>query len=312
MTLAARAQELRLQPTPFTAYLDFHALAETKSGGRSFPIWLESFEINTEKSNDGDIEKTTFRLRFRRFSGLLDEMMLRVFFEDTQQPVVTAWSELGTRLLPPRQLGSKIGLPTSETLVLAMSSVDYVDIEVPGAGENVRGAFIASLHKTETHSASDFTAPASFADPFGNGPSSTPDSDDAFLFGRVRATLEKDVVPLKPGTASQFDFDLAAVPRIAIVTFEILNADIGAPPQISVNGRELGPATILLPDLADPAYQSTGRDTAFRYHGWLKCQKVVPGFALLAGTNSLTASSQKEDEAVAIRAVEVQLKYENK
>src|SRR5581483_7319953 len=116
----ARAQDLKLQPIPFTTYLDFSALSSSTAKQRSFPIWLEAFEIEPQKASDGKIEKTTFRLRFRQFAGLNDELMLRLYFDDTQQPVVTAWSEIGNRVFAPRQLGQGLGLPSSETLTIAM------------------------------------------------------------------------------------------------------------------------------------------------------------------------------------------------
>ena len=46
----------------------------------------------------------------------------------------------------------------------------------------------------------------------------------------------------------------------------------------------------------------------FRYAGWLRCQKIIPASALDAGLNQLTFEMQKQFSAIAVRAVELQLK----
>lgn len=305
-----RAQELKPQPIPFTAWLDFHASAGGAARG-VMPIWLEKMETHKLQAADGSVEKTVCRLRFRRFAGLNDEMLLRLFFTDGPQPSVSAWSEIGTRIAAPRELGQGLGLPASETLVLPMSGVDYVDIETPGDGANLRGVFLSSLQKSETRSALDFSPASALADPFSDAPASAPAFDDALLFGRVKATLEPGVVTLNEtnGESGVFQFDLAAPPLVALVTFEIENADIAAPPEVLANDQSLGRAGIVLPDLADPAYVGGVHPAgvAFRYSGWLRCQKLIPAAALLSGANRLQITSSAG--GVAVRAVEVQLRY---
>ncbi len=305
---------MKLQPTPFTAWLDFSALAKSPADQHSFPIWLESFSIVAPNPTAGVPGKTTYRLRFRKFAGLNDELLLRVFFADTASPTVTAWNEIGTRLMDPKTLGQGLNLPTSETLIVPMSGVDYIDIDAPGDGVNVHALFLSSLQKATTHSALDFAAPAALNDPFNNSASSTPGNDDALLFGRVKATLESGVVALNSerGSAGVFDFDLATQPQLALVTFEILNANPSEPPEISVNNHHLGAAALAAPDLADPAWQSEQRpmqsDLNFHYSGWLKCQKIVPASALQSGANALKIEASAADP-IAIRSVELQLKY---
>lgn len=307
-----RAQELASQPTPFTAWVDLRPASRAAPAPAVLPIWLEKTETHLQKTREGKVVKTVVRIRFRRFAGLNDEMLLRLFFRGPSHPVVSAWSEIGARILPPKSLGDGLDAPASETLVLPMLGVDYVDIETPGDGSNLQGAFLTTLRKTEARSALDFSAPAPVADPFENAPPASPKADDALLFGRVKATLENGVVPLtaENGGSSVFGFELARPPLIAVVTFEIANADIASPPEVLVNERELGQAAMVLPDLADPAYTGDTQprsEAVFHYTGWLKCQKALPGSALLAGPNTLQISSRSG--AVAIRAVEVQLKY---
>jgi len=154
-------------------------------------------------------------------------------------------------------------------------------------------------------------------DPFGNAEPAVTGSDDVLLFGRVKATLEPGVVTLgtggSAGQAAEFDFPLERPPLVAMLTFEILNADIAEPPQLSVNGNDAGAVNVIVPDLADPALtgaiEAARTDAVYRYGGWLKCQKVIPGSLLTAGTNALLISAPDHPAPVALRAIEVQLKY---
>ena len=47
----------------------------------------------------------------------------------------------------------------------------------------------------------------------------------------------------------------------------------------------------------------------FRYAGWLRAQRVIPGSALRAGLNKVVLQLNGESGPVAVRAVELQLKY---
>jgi hypothetical protein len=307
------AQDLARQPTAFTAYLDFHRQEE------ELPIWIERVEKQTIKTDPGQLGMTVYRVRFRHFAGLADEVLMRVYFDDAAgaQPVFSGWSEIGTRVLGPQTLGQGLGLPSSETVSIPMAGVDYVDIEAPGDGYTVRGALALALRKTETKEGLDFGGTAEVTDPFGNGSPTITGTDDVLLFGRVKATLEPGVVPLgtgeNPSQAVAFDFPLDRAPLIALLTFEILNADISAPPQLSVNGKDAGNVNVIVTDLADPALtgaiEAARADAVYRYGGWLKCQKVVPGSLLTAGSNEFLISTPGNPAPVALRAIEVQLKY---
>jgi len=132
----------------------------------------------------------------------------------------------------------------------------------------------------------------------------------------VKATLDDSAPVLlssTDGTSCAIGFNLASQPLVAVLTFEILNPDINIPPQVILNNRPLGAAALLLPDLADPAFQGTARpldsDMQFHYAGWLKCQIILPGSSLPAGQNQLVIQLGDPSGSVAIRAVEVQLKY---
>ena len=308
----AGGQQLAQQPTAFTAYIDF------RQPPSELPIWIERVEKQTINATQDQPQKNVYRLRFRRFPGLVDEVLLRVYFDDApgEKPVLTGWSEIGTEVLPPQTLGQGLNLPSSETVRIPMAGVDYIDIETPGDGGTVRGVLAVALRQTQTKEGLDFGGTAPVVDPFGNGEPEVTGSDDLLLFGRVKATLEPGVVPLGTGSDDSevaFDFPLDQAPLIALLTFEILNADISAPPHLVVNGTDTGAVSVTVTDLADPALtgaiEPARPDTVYRYAGWLKCQKVIPGSLLTAGTDELLITTPGHPAPVALRSVAVQLKY---
>ena len=76
-----------------------------------------------------------------------------------------------------------------------------------------------------------------------------------------------------------------------MLTFEIANPRIDSPPEVYLNGQNIGPASLTLPDLADPAYRGEVEPLStqmhFNYTGWLRAQKIVPAASLKVGTNDL-------------------------
>jgi hypothetical protein len=390
-----RAQELKVQPTPFTVWLDFKKLTAPGVPQPQLPVWMESFQVDAKKLSDGTVTKTIYRIRTRRLSQpaesprvitsppaaetnawpaaeeamilrttasdftasiyphptfpesrklpafvpsagpstkpqpqpqpqvqlqpqqpLVGDLLFRLFFDDTwgASPVVSAWSDIGSQLLEPTTLGQGLDLPTSQTVAVPMRGVDYIEICVPGDGSNVQGAFLSSLKSGAVKYAADFQTPSVVADPFENEPARQP-GDDSYLFGRVKATLESAVVKLLPYEApgTELDFELDAQPLLSVITFEILNANVNAPPHVIANDHDLGPASLILPDLADPGYNGAVHaleaDVRFRYTGWLRGQKAVPTSALHAGENKIVLQLENDPGAVAIRAIEVQLKH---
>ena len=80
-----------------------------------------------------------------------------------------------------------------------------------------------------------------------------------------------------------------------------------------MNGQPIGPASLSLPDLADPGYrgemQALVRQMEFQYTGWMRAQKMVPADLLKIGTNDVIVISGGSAGASAIRATQIQLKY---
>jgi hypothetical protein len=130
----------------------------------------------------------------------------------------------------------------------------------------------------------------------------------------VKATLDPGIVRLTPAEApaGDWDFDLAAEPLVSVVTFEVLNADLTAPPVIVANDGDPAFVHIHWPDLADPAYRGEGRGAEprmrFQYTGWLRAQAVLPAGTLKPGSNKITVSLSENSGSIGVRNVELQLK----
>lgn len=313
----AQAQELREQPTPFSAWVDFQTTGQAGAPKQGYPIWLESVQRTAVPSNTNAQVKTTFRIRLRRLGGLNGHLQVRLFFDDLPgaSPTISGWSETGVNYYTSKPLGSGVGLPTSESLVLPAEALDYIDVSVPGDGASVRGAFLATLKSAETLHALDFAAPAELADAFANLPATTSTSGDTYLYGRVKAAIEGEAVTLTPGVNASmtWEIEIDALPLLSVISFEILDVDPVHPPEWVVNSTPMGPSAIHLPDIADPGFQGIVRSTEplprFQYNGWIRGQQVIPSSMLKIGVNKLVLRLDGKSNAVAVRAVELQLKH---
>jgi len=310
------AQELKQQVTPFSIYLSEAAL-EQNAQGKALPIWLA--QVQTEKAAvvDEAAAFTTYRFYLRSMGSIGEALLLRVYFTDsaTTKPEVSCWNELGDCLFRSALLGTGLDLPAAAGFSLNTKGVSYIEVKVPGAIPSLRGVFLGALQTASVWTAMDFDAPSPLNDPFGNKSAATPQTDDVELFHRIQATLDGEVTRLESPSEQNynFEFQLASVPEVAVLTFEISNADITRPLIAQMNGTLLGAVGYLLPDLADPAYDEShflaDPITRVRYTGWMKVQKVISGAQLQGGWNQLQLSLQSGTEPVAIRNVSIQLKY---
>lgn len=308
--------ELPEQPAPFSAWLDFNVLGRANAPQPSLPIWFESFQSDSHPATATTPLRTVFRLRLRRMDALHRDVLLRVYFDDLpdMQPFVTAWTETGRERFRSTPLGTGVGLPSQDSVIVPVDDTDYIDLEVPGDGSNVRGAFVSSLRNAETKQTFDFNSLPALNDPFGKLPDSKPQQEDSRLFGRIRATVDEQVVRLDPrgDTAVEYTFELAAQPLAAVLSFDVLNADLTAPPMVSVNGAVAVAASIHWPDLSDPGFRGEARalepGMRFQYTGWLRAQVAVPGFQTQGGLNKFSVTLSDESGSIAVRNVELQLK----
>src|SRR6202011_2194654 len=95
------------------------------------------------------------------------------------------------------------------------------------------------------------------AQPFSQMPPLRAPSRDIEKFGTVTATLSADTIPIGPSAeqGAAFQFGIEAQPLLALLTFEVASPRIDAPPEVYVNGENLGAVTLTLPELADPGYR---------------------------------------------------------
>ena len=134
-------------------------------------------------------------------------------------------------------------------------------------------------------------------------------------FGTVTATLSSETIRINGQTqeSAAFQFPIEAQPLTALLTFEIANPRVDAPPEVYLNGQNIGAASLTLPDLADPAFRGEVEPLStqmhFNYTGWLRAQKVVPSANLKVGANDLVIVNGAGAGAAAIRATQIQLKY---
>ena len=316
LPLLLGAQEAKHQATPFSVLLNLETLGTSRAIAQPLPIWLDSVTRVSVPDVRGHVARTIFRLRFRKMGDLHSEVFLRVFYDDVKgfAPLIRGLSNRAVPYYLHGPFGAGLDLPNSETVAIPMEGIETIEIEAPGDGLNVRGAFVASLKKSEMWHGLDFAPDSELLDPFRNPPPSVPDASDLYLYDRVRAPIDPLVVKLVPREmpGSTWEFELGALPLFAVITFDVLNVDALAPPELEVNGRPVGPASIALPDLADPGYRGVVRardiDVRFRYAGWLRCQRAVPASALVEGLNRIEVILSKESGPIAVRAFELHLK----
>jgi len=313
LPLGGVAQELREQPTPSSVWLDFRKLQSPNPPLVTLPLWLESVKTEQTMAN-GEPSQTLFRLRLHHGGPLTSQVQMRLYFEDLPgaTPAVSTWTETGAPLFQAGPLGNALGLPSSEAIVIPIGDADYVDVTTPGDASGLRGAFITTAEVTETRETPDFGGTPKIIDAFGNTPPAVPSENDSLLFGRIKATLQAEALKVEPDAPLTWDLQLDKLPLVAMLTFEVLDAQLDSPPQVKLNGHHLGPATLQLPDLADLAYRSQAMprgDARFQYTGWLRAQVIIPASALKVGVNSLALALRHDAGNAAIRSVELQLKH---
>jgi hypothetical protein len=200
-------------------------------------------------------------------------------------------------------------------VMIPMVGASTIDIEVPGDGKTVRGAYLDWMANAEVLHPVSAEHRDLIPEPFAAMAPLHAATQDSERFGTVTASLADETIRIGASVSqgAAFQFGLESQPLLALVTFEVASPNIAAPPEIFVNGESLGPVTITLPDLADPAYRgqtaSLLRGMRFQYTGWLRAQKLIPAANLKAGTNDLVIIGGAGTPASAIRATQIQLKY---
>ena len=315
------SQVLKSNPSvsgaPESAWLDLRQSDSRHSKVQAAPGWVESVSFSAAEARSKSSGKSVFRLRLGRPNEDCQLLLFRLYFDDlpNEQPELVAWDESGSQILHSGLLGQGSGLATSSSTVVPMIGVTAIDIEVPGNGHSIRGAYLDWMKTSQVMRPMHAEQGKLAADPFG-GPTALRASDeDKEIFGTVTAPLTTETVPMGSSlqNAAAFQFGLEAQPLVALLTFEVASPQVEAPPEIYLNGEDVGPASLVLPDLADPAYRGLSlsllQTMKFQYTGWVRAQKIVPASLLKVGTNDVMILAGQGTSASAVRQTQIQLKY---
>ena len=261
--------------------------------------------------------KSVFRIRVARPAGDYPVLFFRLFFDDKSdaRPELVAWDESSTQVLRSGPLGSGIDVPSSDSVMIPMNGISAIDIEVPGDGKTIRGAYLDWMTSSEVVRPLSTEHRDVIAQPFSEtAPLHAPEKDIE-KFGAVTATLSPETIRVGPAVeqGAVFQFGIESQPLLALLTFEVAAAHVDSPPEVYLNGEDIGPATLALPELADPGYrgemESLVRQMRFQYTGWLRAQKIVPVTSLKVGTNDIIVMAGTGTSTSAIRGTQIQLKY---
>ena len=324
---AARAQEAftadaidangNQTSTPHSAWIDLRQHSAAGSNPQSAPAWVEAVTLVTTPPKNEGAARTVFRIRVTRPRPDLQLLMLRLFFDDKpgQQPTIVAWDESGSHVLRSGLLGAGIDLPSSDTVILPMLGISCIDVEVPGDGATVRGAFMDWMITRNVAHPLSAQAREVMPEPFSAAAPLRVPEQDTETFGTVTATLAPETIRIAASVqhGAAFQFGIESLPLMALISFEVSTPRADAPPEVYLNGENLGPASMTLPDLADPAYRGESERLVagmhFYYTGWVRAQKLVPAASLKVGTNDLLVIGGPGTPISAIRGTQIQLKY---
>lgn len=311
------APTARTATTANSAWLDLRQNAAANSAPQSAPAWVELVDLVPVPARDGVQARTIFRIRVSHPRADLRMLLLRLFFEDKpgQRPSIIAWDESGTQVLRSDPLGAGIDLPASDTVLLPMIGVSCIDVEVAGDGSTVRGLFLDWMISSNVAHPLSAERRDLIPEPFAAAAPLHVPEQDTETFGTVTASLAAETIRIGASVqqGAAFQFGLETQPLLALITFEVSAAQIDVPPEVYVNGENLGPVSLMLPELADPGYRGETtrlvRGMHFHYTGWLRAQKLVLAASLKVGTNDVVVIGGPGTPTSAIRATQIQLKY---
>ena len=140
------------QPLPSSAWLDLRQTTSRNSKTQEAPEWVEALTLLPgELTEGGTASKSVFRIRVTPPSPDYKILFFRLFFDDkpNQQPELVAWDETGSHILRSGTLGAGMNLPSSDSVIIPMTGASAIDIEVPGDGKTIRGAYLDWMTSSE-------------------------------------------------------------------------------------------------------------------------------------------------------------------
>ena len=300
-----------------SAWLDLRQISSKNPKPQTAPAWVRTVTLLPPQRKEGEEPKTIFRIEVAQPHDDLDVISFRLFFDDRpeQRPRLLASDNEGGLVLQTPPLGLGVNVSTSETVMIPIAGVSVVEVEVPGDGANIRAAYLDWLKSAEVLRPAGGDQRYVVPETFGAAAPLRAPAQDTENFGTVTASLAPETIRIGATMpeAAAFQFGIETLPLVALLTFEVANADVDSPPEIIYNGVNLGPVTLALPDLADPGYRGETKallnHMRFQYTGWVRAQKLVPASALRVGENDLLIIGGPETGAAAIRSTQIQLKY---
>src|SRR5581483_4485135 len=200
-----------------SAWIDLRQHPRAASRPQSAPDWVEAVNMTSATGVDG-APRTVFRIRVSRPGNDYRIVFFRLFFDDeaNARPEIVAWDELGSQVLRSGELGTGIGLPSSDSVMIPMNQVSTLDVEVPGDGKTIRAAHLDII-----------------PEPFSSMPPLHSPEQDVEHFGTVTATLAKETIPMGSDAAhaAVFQFGIEEQPLLALMTFEVASPRIDSPPE---------------------------------------------------------------------------------
>src|SRR5947199_9852117 len=248
------------QPLPSSAWLDLRQTMSRNSKSQEAPAWVEALTLLPgELTEGGSASKSIFRIRVTQPGPDYKILFFRLFFDDkpNQQPELVAWDESGTHILRSGTLGTGMNLPSSDSVLIPMNGASAIDIEVPGDGKTIRAAYLDWMTSSEVVHPVNADHRDVIPEPFSITPALRAPPEDLENFGTVTATLAAEAIGLDGRTQQDavLQFPFEAEPLTALLTFEIAKPRIDAPPEVYLNGQNIGPDELAVPDLTDPAYR---------------------------------------------------------
>ncbi|CAN5494241.1 hypothetical protein BH18VER1_BH18VER1_04320 [soil metagenome] len=304
-------------PEARSAWIDLRQSTAGLAGSQTAPSWVKAVTMLPQNTGDDAPPGTIFRIGIDAPPAGEKLLMFRLFFDDKpdQRPRLLATDDSGELVFQTTPLGLGLSLATSETVIVPAADVSNLDVEVSGDGRTIRGVYLNWMTTAEVVRPADGDARFAISETFDAVSPLRPPAIDSENLGTVTATLGAETMAIG-STAQQgaaFRFPLEAQPLAAMLSFEVSSAYVDAPPQVYLNGNSLGPVTLPLPELADPAYRGEMKpllkQMRFQYTGWLRAQKLLPASALRTGPNELLVISGEGTANCAIRATQIQLKY---
>src|SRR5436305_6978380 len=244
---------------PGSAWLDLRQNISPNSETQNAPPWVEAVTLLPVQATANTMSKSVFRIRVTQPTPDYQVLFFRLFFDDKpgRQPELVAWDESGTHVLRSGPLGSGVNLPSSDSVMIPMTGASSIDIEVPGDGKTVRAAYLDWMTSSNVVHPLNADRRDVIPEPFSSMPPLHSPTEDEEHFGTITATLAAEPIRISANVqeSAAFQFGIETQPLAALLTFEIANPQIDAAPEIYLNGQNIGPASLALPDLCDPGYR---------------------------------------------------------